>query len=76
VRAARASGADAVVVSVALPSNSRSAGRRALGPLRLALLLRRAGRPAYGLGGINGLTARRLLATGVIGLAAVEGFRT
>lgn len=72
VAAARVSGADAVVLSVALPSRSASAGP-ALGPIRLAARVRAAGKPAYALGGINGRTARRLLATGVVGLAAVEG---
>lgn len=70
--AARASRADAVVLSVAFPSRSASAGP-ALGPLRLAGRARAAGRPAYALGGVNERTARRLLATGIIGLAAVEG---
>ncbi len=69
--AARRSGADAVVISVAFPSRSASAGA-ALGPVRLAALVRAAGRPAYALGGINERTARRMLGTGVIGLAAVE----
>lgn len=71
--AARRSGADAVVLSVAFPSRSVSAGA-ALGPLRLAARIRAAGRPAYALGGINNKTARRLLDAGLIGLAAVEGF--
>ena len=74
VAAARASRADAVVVSVALPSNSASAGP-ALGPIRLALRISAAGRPAYALGGINDETACRLLDVGLIGLAAVEGLR-
>lgn len=73
--AARLSRAEAIVVSVAFPSNSASAGR-ALGPIRLSALVRAAGRPAYALGGVNAKTARRLRDTGVIGLAAVEGFRT
>lgn len=73
--AARSSRADAVVVSVAFPSNSASAGR-ALGPIRLAALVRAARRPIYALGGVNAKTARRLRDTGVIGLAAVEGLRT
>lgn len=72
LRAARASRADAVVISTALPSNSPSA-RRALGPLRLAALVRAAGRRAYALGGINNKTARRLIDAGLIGFAAVEG---
>jgi thiamine-phosphate pyrophosphorylase len=60
------------VLSVALPSRSASAGP-ALGPVRLAIRARAAGRPAYALGGIDDRTAGRLLDTGVIGLAAVEG---
>lgn len=72
LRAARASHADAVVVSVALPSNSPSAGP-ALGPVRLAALARACPRPVYALGGINDATARRLLDAGLVGLAAVEG---
>jgi len=75
LRAARAGGGDAVVVSVALPSKSASAGP-ALGPVRLAALARAAGRPVYALGGINNKTARRLIDAGLVGLAAVEGFRT
>jgi len=71
--AARASAADAVVLSVALPSRSASAGA-ALGPIRLAARVRAIGRPAYALGGINNKTARRLLDAGLVGLAAVEGF--
>ncbi len=72
--AAKASLADAVVLSVALPSQSPSAaGVRALGPVRLAARVRAAGRPAYALGGINNKTARRLLDAGLVGLAAVEG---
>ena len=70
--AARRSDADAVVVSVAFPSRSPSAGR-ALGPIRLAGLVRAAGRPAYALGGVNNRTARRLLDAGLVGLAAVDG---
>ena len=74
--AARASRADAVVMSVALPSPSGSAAGRALGPIRLAQRIRAAGRAAYALGGINETTARRLLASGAIGLAAVDGLGT
>lgn len=70
--ARRAAGADAVVVSAAFPSASASAGRP-LGPRRLAMLVRAAGRPAYALGGVNMKTARRLKDAGLVGLAAVEG---
>ena len=68
-------GADAVVVSAAFPSSSPSAGW-ALGPIRLALLTRAAHGPVYALGGINNKTARLLRSTGLVGLAAVDGFRT
>jgi thiamine-phosphate pyrophosphorylase len=74
-RAARrglAAGADAVVVSTAFASNSPSAGP-AVGPIRLALLVRAARGPVYALGGINNKTARLLRDTGLVGLAAVEG---
>lgn len=73
--AARASRADAVVVSAAFPSRSPSAGA-ALGPIRLAGLVRSAGRRVYALGGVNEKTARRLRDAGLIGLAAVDGLRT
>ncbi|TAK34248.1 MAG: thiamine monophosphate synthase, partial [Lysobacteraceae bacterium] len=72
-RRALAAGADAVVLSPAFPSHSPSAGR-ALGPVRLAGWVRAGARPAYALGGVSGRTARRLLGTGVIGMAAVEAF--
>ena len=70
-----AAGVDAVVVSVVFPSDSASAGP-AMGPIRLALLVRAANGPVYALGGINNKTARRLRGAGLVGLAAVEGFRT
>ena len=70
--AARRSRADAVVLSVALRSNSASAGPE-LGAIRLAARVRASGRPAYALGGINDRTARLLGSSGAIGLAAVEG---
>jgi thiamine-phosphate pyrophosphorylase len=70
-----AAGADAVVVSAIFASNSPSAGA-AIGPIRLALLVRAAQGPVYALGGINNKTARRLRDAGLAGLAAVEGLRT
>jgi thiamine-phosphate pyrophosphorylase len=70
-----AAGADAVVISAVFPSRSASAGT-AIGPVRLAGLVRGLGGPAYGLGGINNKTARRLADAGLVGLAAVDGFRT
>jgi thiamine-phosphate pyrophosphorylase len=73
--AARLVGPDAVVISAAFPSGSASAGAP-LGPIRLAALVRAAGRPAYALGGVNMETARRLQDAGLVGLAAVEGLST
>lgn len=74
-RRALAWGADAAVVSAIFPSASPSAGPP-MGPVRLATLVRVAGGPVYALGGVNDKTARRLLPTGVVGIAAVEAFRT
>lgn len=74
-RAARARGVDAVVVSAVFPSNSPSAGRP-IGPLRLAMIVRSARAPVYALGGVTNETARRLLSTGVAGIAGIDGFRT
>lgn len=73
--AARRGSAHAVVISSAFPSRSASAGA-ALGPVRLAALVRTAERPAYALGGVNMKTARRLLDAGLVGVAAVEGLTT
>jgi len=74
-RRARLAGADAVVVSAVFASDSPSAGAP-IGPVRLARLVRQAGLPVYGLGGINDRTARRLKDAGLVGLAAIGGFRT
>lgn len=74
-RAARAPGLDAVVVSAVFPSNSPSAGPP-IGLLRLAAIVRTARAPVYALGGVTNETARRLLSTGVAGIAGIEGFRT
>jgi thiamine-phosphate pyrophosphorylase len=68
-------GADAVVVSAVFPSRSTSAGAP-MGPIRLATLARGLNGPAYALGGIDNKTARRLKDAGLVGLAAVDAFRT
>jgi len=75
VRRALASGADAAVVSAVFPSRSPSAGPP-LGPVRMAAIARAAGLPVYALGGVNNKTARRLKDAGLVGLAAVDAFRT
>lgn len=74
-RRALAAGADAVVVSAIFPSRSASAGVP-MGPIRVALLARMARGPIYGLGGVSNKTARRLKDAGLVGLAAVDAFRT
>ena len=73
IRRAFAGGADAVLVSPVFESRSPSAGRP-LGLTRFAALVRAAGGPVYALGGVNGVTARRLLGSGAVGIAAVETF--
>ena len=73
-RRALAAGADAVVVSTVFASRSASAGRP-MGAVRLALLVRRVNGPVYGLGGIDNKKARLLKDTGLVGLAAVDGFK-
>lgn len=73
IRRARLAGCDAVLVSAVFESRSPSADRP-LGPARFSALVRAAGLPVYALGGVNHRTARRLLACGAAGLAAVEAF--
>ncbi|HZZ34812.1 MAG TPA: thiamine phosphate synthase [Caulobacteraceae bacterium] len=75
LRVARQVHADAAVLSPVFASASPSAGAP-LGVVRFAGGVRAAGIPVYGLGGINAKTARRLLGSGAIGLAAIEGLRT
>jgi thiamine-phosphate pyrophosphorylase len=67
----RGAGLDALVVSSIFPSSSPSAGRP-VGPRRLAVLVRDSPAPVYALGGVDAQNARRLIPTGVIGVAAVE----
>lgn len=71
IRRALAAGADAVVVSPVFESRSPSAGRP-LGPVRFAAMIRAAKGPVYALGGIDAVTARRLIGSGAIGIAGVE----
>ncbi|HEX3366292.1 thiamine phosphate synthase [Phenylobacterium sp.] len=74
-RRALTAGADAAVVSTVFASRSASAGAP-MGPIRLAILVRRAGGPIYGLGGIDNKKARLLKDAGLVGVAAVDAFRT
>ena len=72
VQGAARLGADAAILSTVFESASPSAGRP-LGPLRLAAIARTSPVPVYALGGVEMKNARRLNATGVVGIAAVEG---
>jgi thiamine-phosphate pyrophosphorylase len=65
-------GADAILYSTVFESRSPSAGAP-IGPLRLAMIARALPVPVYALGGVHTKNARRLSATGVYGLAMVEG---
>jgi thiamine-phosphate pyrophosphorylase len=65
-------GLDALFISPVFASRSVSAGQP-LGPVRFAALVRRAKVPVIALGGINGVTASRLAASGAAGLAAIDG---
>jgi thiamine-phosphate pyrophosphorylase len=75
VRRAARLGADAVLLSTIFESRSASAGRP-VGPIRLAAIARSAPVPIYALGGVDMKIARRLWASGVVGIAAVDAFRT
>lgn len=75
VRRAARLGADAVLLSTVFESRSPSAGRP-IGPVRLAAIARSVRVPVYALGGVDMKNARRLLASGVAGIAAVDAFRT
>jgi len=73
-RAARLE-ADAVLLSAIFESRSPSAVRP-IGPVRLAAIARAAPVPIYALGGVDMKNARRLGASGVVGIAAVDAFKT
>ncbi len=71
LRAARL-GAHAALLSPVFATASHP-GARTLGPTRLARLIRQAGLPVYGLGGITAANAARLGASGAAGIAAISG---
>jgi thiamine-phosphate pyrophosphorylase len=70
---AAAAGLDAALLSAVFASRSPSA-KRPLGTVRFAQMVHSARLPVYALGGVNLVTARRLVASGAVGLAAVDGF--
>ena len=63
---------DAMIVSVVFPSRSASA-KGALGPIRFAGLIGQVKIPVIALGGVTNKNAPRLLSTGAVGIAAVDG---
>lgn len=71
---ARRAGVAAALLSPVLPTQSHP-GAPCLGVIRFAGLARLAGIPVYALGGIDGMTAPRLLGNGAIGIAAIGAFR-
>jgi thiamine-phosphate pyrophosphorylase len=62
---------DAILVSAVFPSRSPSAGPP-LGPVRFAALVGRSSVPVIALGGVNDVTASRLLGSRAAGLAGVS----
>ena len=73
ISAAARAGAQAVLVSPVFESPSPSAGRP-LGPIRFAAMTLAARIPVIALGGVTARTAKRLLGSGAVGLAAVDAF--
>jgi thiamine-phosphate pyrophosphorylase len=68
---ARAAGVEAVIISAVFSSESPSAGRP-MGVFAFMRLARRAGLPAYALGGVNRRTINHLKGAGATGVAAVS----
>jgi len=73
LRRAEGLGLDGALVSPVFPSRSPSAGTP-LGPIRFASLCRTARIPIFALGGVDAITARRLLSSEASGFAAVDAF--
>lgn len=71
LKAAKAAGVDATVLSPVFHSASPSAGPP-LGVERFTALVRAGKVPVYALGGVNEKTAPELLGSGAVGLAAVS----
>lgn len=72
---ARRLGADLVLMSPVFPTRSHP-GQATLGPHRLAGLVRASALPVLALGGVTAQTARGLAASGVRGVAAIDGFQS
>lgn len=63
---------DAALLSPAFESRSPSAGRP-LGPVRFAKWVRSAQLPVFALGGVNAVTAPRLIGSQAFGVASIDG---
>ena len=70
IRRAAQAGADAVLLSPVLPTDSHPGGN-SLGPCRFAGLVHRAGTPVLALGGITAQTVRRVRHSGATGVAGI-----
>lgn len=73
IRRARASGADAALVSPVFATGSHPK-KKPLGARRLAQWTRQSPLPLYALGGVTLRNARALNDIGIIGVAAISGF--
>ena len=69
---ARRAGADAALLSPVFATASHPQAET-LGPLRFAAWCRSGPLPVYALGGITGLTGRRLIHSGTVGFAGIGG---
>ncbi len=75
LRRASRHGADAALLSPVFPTASHP-GRPAIGAARARQWVRQCPLPVYGLGGINPSNVRRLMDSGFVGIAAIDGLRT
>ena len=73
--AAQVRWADAVLMSPVFETASHH-GRSSLGPMRLRVMARALAVPLYALGGINELSARRLMGARLAGLAGIGALAT
>jgi thiamine-phosphate pyrophosphorylase len=73
VARARRAGCDAVLLSPVFPTASHP-GAPTLGPLLFAAWTRGSRVPVYALGGVTAASARRLIGSGAVGVAAIGGF--
>ena len=73
VRAAERMGIDLLFLGPVFPTRSHP-GARTLGPLRFAALARQTNLPVIALGGMSAARARRVIASGLYGWAAIDAW--